>query len=48
MKDIPEGGSYHAFEIACEVQGYDISEFDVQPEPENAQKAAKAKIAGAR
>ena len=48
MKDIPEGGSYHAFEIACEVQGYDISEFDVQPEPKNAQNAAKAKSADAR
>lgn len=48
MRDIPESGSYHAFEIACEVQGYDISEFDVQPDPENAQKSAKAKVGSAR
>ena len=25
--DIPEGGSKHAFEIACDIQGYDIEEF---------------------
>ena len=24
--DIPEGGSKHAFEIACDIQGYDIEE----------------------
>lgn len=27
LQDIPEGGTSHAYEIACDVQGYDISEF---------------------
>lgn len=26
--DIPESGSKHAFEIACDIQGYDIEEFE--------------------
>ena len=27
FQDTPEGGSSHAYEIACEIQGYDLDEF---------------------
>lgn len=47
-QDIPEGGSYHAYEIACDVQGYDISEFDIHPEPEVIAAHQKSKSHDAR
>lgn len=29
FQDIPKGGTRHAYEIACDIQGYDVDEFDV-------------------
>ena len=47
-RDIPEGGSRHAFEIACDVQGYDIDEISFGPEPSESEKQAKNKNRDAR
>lgn len=38
LRDVPEGGTRHAYEIACDVQGCDIDEFDTEFEDAQPQK----------